>query len=124
MGKMSLATDLRSPSGDNGAGSDAPFGQLRAQMIGSESDASDGAVFSSVLTYCSLILLGPILAFFVTKMGILSLILGWDEEGKATNVVSAIVAVVVLHLALGLFICKAYFGDQQERTKIRIGKKD
>jgi len=121
---MDQGNELRSSGSGNSDGGDAPFGQLRAQMIGGGNDQTDGAAFASVLTYCSLIMISPILAFFVTKVGVLSVVLGWDSEGKSTNVVSAVVAVIVLHLALGLYICKAYFGDQEERTKIRIGKKD
>ena len=101
---------------------DEPFGQLRAQMIGSGNEDSEGVVFSSVLTYCALILGGPIFAFFVTKIGILTVVFGWESDGVSTNVASAVVAVIVLHMALGLFIAKAYFGADQ--TKVKIGKKD
>merc|ERR1712088_555473 len=101
---------------------EAPFGQLRAQMMG-EGSQSDGAAFTGVLSYCCLILGGPILSFFTFKFWVFSLVLGWDADAISTNVASAVVAVVVLHLALGLFIFKAYFGSD-EQAKIKIGKKD
>ena len=81
-----------------------------------------GEVFGSVLYYCSLILFLPLLAFLVTKTVVLEAVLGQDADAVSTNVTSAVVAVVVLHLALGLFIYKAYF--QQEAPKARIGKQE
>lgn len=103
--------------------SEPPFGQLRTQMMmgGSEGGGdSDGVVFSTVLSYCLLILGGPIATFFVAKWGLFSGLMGWDVDSNWTSVASAVIAVVFLHVALGLFIAKAYFGD----TKVKIGKKD
>merc|ERR1711973_932796 len=67
--------------------SEPPFGQLRTQMM-LGSDDSDGVVFSTVLSYCMLILGGPIATFFVTKVGILSGLMGWDPEDNWTTVTS------------------------------------
>ena len=74
--------------------SEPPFGQLRTQMM-LGSDDSDGVVFSTVLSYCMLILGGTIATFFVTKVGILSGLMGWDPEDNWTTVTSAIMAGMV-----------------------------
>ena len=100
-----------------------PTGDLRSQLLGNTQ--SDGAVFKTVLFYSVLILLLPIGSFFTTKSIIFEIILGqvsftiitnilyWfkylDKSQESTigsNIVSAVVAVIVLHLALGLFIYK------------------
>ena len=78
-------------------------GDLRSQLLGNTQ--SDGAVFKTVLFYSVLILLLPIGCFFTTKSIIFETILG-QESTIGTNIVSAVVAVIVLHLALGLFIYK------------------
>lgn len=78
-------------------------GDLRSQLLGKTQ--SDGAVFKTVLFYSVLILLLPIGCFFTTKSIIFETILG-QESTIGTNIVSAVVAVIVLHLALGLFIYK------------------
>lgn len=115
--------EIRDPYNMDLVAEQEPFGQLRAQMMEGSGGDSEGVVFSSVLKYCILILGGPILAFFVTKVALLSMLLGWDENAISTNVASAVVAVIVLHMALGLFIFRAYFSDS-ETSKIKIGKKD
>merc|ERR1712029_551873 len=99
-----------------------PFGQLRTQMMLGSTD-SDGVVFSTVLSYCLLILGGPVATFFVSKLVLFSVLLGWDPDSTWTSVASAVAAVIFLHIALGLFIAKAYFGDS-DQTKVKIGKKD
>ena len=106
-----------------------PFGTLRAQMMDmrqrreSTSDWSSNSYgdFKSVLSYCLLILAGPVLAFFVTRNGVLGGILGWDPKAIPTEVTSAIVAIIVLHIALGFFIVRAYFSGEE---KSKIGKSD
>merc|ERR1712013_200141 len=53
-------------------------------------------------------------------MGTKSLLFEWFLGQTATigtNIVSAVVAVIVLHLALGLFIYKAYFDDGKKSIK-------
>ncbi len=55
------------------------------------------------------------------KVFVLGVVLQWDTASIRANVVSAVVAVVVLHIALGIFISKAYFGTD---AKKKIGKKD
>ena len=100
-----------------------PMLNLRGQMPGK--DATDlsgsGEVFSSVLWYSSLILILPIFTFFVTKIVVLEMLMGM-ATGVFTNVVSAAVAVLVLHVGLGLFIYKAYF--EGSPAKSRLGKQE
>ena len=106
-----------------------PFGTLRTQMMDmrqtgeSTSDWSSNSYgdFKSVLSYCILILGGPVLAFFVTRFGVLGGVLGWDPSAIRTEVTSAVVAVVVLHIALGFFIVRAYFSGED---KSKMGKSD
>ncbi len=93
-------------------------GSLLSDLDGS----SAGEVFGSVLYYCGLILLLPLVAFFATKTVLLESLMGAEADSVSSNVASAAVAVVVLHLALGLFIYKAYF--QQPQPKSRIGKQE
>ena len=93
-------------------------GDLRSQLLGNTQ--SDGAVFKTVLFYSVLILLLPIGCFFTTKSIIFETILG-QESTIGTNIVSAVVAVIVLHLALGLFIYKVRTTNTSlELTKLCI----
>ena len=106
-----------------------PFGTLRTQMLDlqqsgdSSSDWSSNSYgdFKSVLSYCLMILGGPVLAFFVTRFAVLGGVMGWDPSAIRTEVISAVVAVVVLHIALGFFIVRAYFSGNE---KTKIGKSD
>lgn len=105
-----------------------PFGTLRTQMMDLQqseesSDWSSNSYtdFKSVLSYCLMILGGPVLAFFVTRFVVLGGILGMDPSAIRSEVISAVVAVVVLHIALGNFIVRAYFSGNE---KEKIGKSD
>lgn len=100
---------------------DDPFGQIHVRGKIGDDEQSEADTFKSVLFYCVLILGGPIVAFAVTKVFVLGVVLQWDTDTIRANVVSAVVAVVILHVALGLFISKAYFGSD---VKKKIGKKD
>jgi len=85
---------------------------LRSRMM--RSVDTDASVFRNVLFYCSLILLLPLLAFFGTKSLVFEIMLG-QQSTIGTNIVAAVVAVITLHLALGLFIYKAYFDEEKTR---------
>ncbi|TRY63419.1 hypothetical protein TCAL_14173 [Tigriopus californicus] len=83
------------------------------------------ASFLSVLKYCGLIILAPIITFFGCKAGLGVWGLAPADhagEGIAANVMSAVAAIVVLHLALGVFIYKAYF--EGTPAKKRLGKQE
>lgn len=95
-----------------------------SERIGASDAASDGReTFNTVLKYSSLILLGPIVAFFLVKFAGPQRALGFSGDAVTTNVVSALAAVVVLHVGLGLFIYKAYF-ETPPPPKVKIGKQE
>lgn len=102
-----------------------PMLNLRGQLPGNGPSSTDfsgsGEAFSSVLWYSSLILILPILTFFCTKILLLEVFMGMPS-GVFTNVVSAGVSVIVLHVGLGLFIYKAYFEGAPAKT--RLGKQE
>ena len=87
-------------------------GDLRSQLIPGQQ--SDGVVFTTVLFYSVLILLLPIASFFTSKFLFFEWFLG-QQATTGTNIVSAVVAVIVLHLALGMFIYKAYFSGSSRK---------
>jgi len=91
-------------------------GDLRSRLSGQEGAQSDWNVLKTVLSYSVLILLLPIGSFFATKSLLFEWFLG-QTATIGTNIVSAVVAVIVLHLALGLFIYKAYFDDGKKAIK-------
>merc|ERR1712156_696910 len=76
----------------------------------------------SKLFFTNVALLGPIVAFFGTKTLLLGPIFQWDSSEVRTDVVSAVVAVIVLHIALGFYIVKAYFSETD--PKHQLGKRD
>ena len=120
------------------------FGKIDAPNPDAYDDASETRIFKVVLYHCFLVLGGPIVAFFVTKILLLSPLFQWGSEEIKTDVVSAIVAgtilisthssilhyvtfhilfaEIVLHIALGMYIVKAYRGETD--TKQQMGKRD
>ena len=99
-----------------------------SERIGAASGSADAVndgreTFNTVLKYSSLILLGPIATFFVVKFLGPQRALGFSGDAVTTNVMSALAAVVVLHIGLGLFIYKAYFETPTPR-KVKIGKQE
>lgn len=92
-----------------------PMGDLRSKLMDSNTEQSDWVVFKTVLFYSVLILLLPLSSFFATKSILFEWALG-QQATIGTNIVAAVVAVIVLHLALGLFIYKAYFDGGQQKT--------
>ncbi|XP_018785280.1 PREDICTED: vacuolar ATPase assembly integral membrane protein VMA21 homolog [Bactrocera latifrons] len=74
-------------------------------------DSKDYSAFKVVFFYCSLIVFLPVATFFLLKSTVLERFFAMSEV--TTNIYSAVGAVVALHLALGLYIYKAYFGGSQ-----------
>ncbi|XP_076237467.1 vacuolar ATPase assembly integral membrane protein VMA21 homolog [Calliopsis andreniformis] len=66
-------------------------------------------VFKTVLFHCLVIIALPVLSFFSSKIFIFDGLLGLNHV--PSNVYSAGVAVIVLHIGLGAFIYRAYFDD-------------
>jgi len=64
-------------------------------------------VFKTVLYYCIVIIALPVVSFFLSKVFVFDGLLGLNSV--PSNVYAAVVAVSVLHVALGAFIYRAYF---------------
>ncbi|XP_011154273.1 vacuolar ATPase assembly integral membrane protein VMA21 homolog [Harpegnathos saltator] len=73
-------------------------------------------VFKTVLYHCVIIIALPVISFFTSKIFFFDGILGLNNV--PSNVYSAGVAVIVLHIALGAFIYRAYF-DDRSRTSVK-----
>ncbi|XP_043064367.1 vacuolar ATPase assembly integral membrane protein VMA21 homolog [Drosophila ficusphila] len=71
-------------------------------------DSQDCSSFKTVQFYCMLIVFLPVLTFFAPKGFVLDRFL--DISEVKINIASAVGAVVALHIALGLYIYRAYFG--------------
>ncbi|XP_049864996.1 vacuolar ATPase assembly integral membrane protein VMA21 homolog [Pectinophora gossypiella] len=75
-------------------------------IAGKANEMSDFQVLSAIVKYCLMIISIPVLSFFLVKVivfdGILRL------EPIPSSVSSAVVAILVLHVALGTYIYKAY----------------
>lgn len=66
-------------------------------------NATESNTFLVVLFYCLLIIFSPIVAFFVSKVFVFD---DWATPIKS-NIYSAVIAVVTLHIALGLYLYRA-----------------
>lgn len=66
----------------------------------------DFQVFQTVIKYCLIIIVVPVFSFFTTKIILFDAIL--RLEPVTSSVYSAVVAVIVLHVTLGLYIYRAY----------------
>ncbi|XP_022212930.1 vacuolar ATPase assembly integral membrane protein VMA21 homolog [Drosophila obscura] len=71
-------------------------------------DSQDFSSFKTVLFYCMLIVFLPVITFFLMKGVVLDGFFKMSE--MKVNIFSAVGAVVALHIALGLYIYRAYFG--------------
>ncbi|XP_011178177.1 vacuolar ATPase assembly integral membrane protein VMA21 homolog [Zeugodacus cucurbitae] len=78
-------------------------------------DSKDYSAFKVVFFYCSLIVFLPVATFFLLKSTVLERFFTLSEI--STNIYSAVGAVVALHLALGLYIYRAYFGGSQQAAE-------
>lgn len=68
---------------------------------------SEQSTFTTVLLHCILIIASPIATFFGSKYFIFDNF--FTLSIVQSNIWSAVLAVVALHLALGLFLYRAYF---------------
>ncbi|XP_023934276.1 vacuolar ATPase assembly integral membrane protein VMA21 homolog [Bicyclus anynana] len=82
---------------------------------GKANELPDFQVFQTVIKYCLFIIIVPVLSFFVVKILIFDSIL--KLEAVTSSVYSAVVAVVVLHVTLGLYIYRAYSESEKAPTK-------
>ncbi|EDW80007.1 uncharacterized protein Dwil_GK12294 [Drosophila willistoni] len=96
-------------SGVNGNGGSSKLAKQRSQ------DSQDYSSFKTVLFYCLLIVFLPVITFFLMKGFVLDRFFSMSE--MKVNIASAVGAVVSLHLALGLYIYRAYFGAPGSGSK-------
>ncbi|CAH1159659.1 unnamed protein product [Phaedon cochleariae] len=80
------------------------------------------SVFKTILGYSALILVSPILMFFVSKIILMEGI--FNAGPIASNVWSAIFAVIILHVAVGLYIYKAYFEADKVKHLVKPDEKE
>jgi len=79
-------------------------------------DQPDLQTFRTVFQYCFIIIVVPVASFFGTKSIVFDGVLGLARV--QSNVYSAIVTVVVLHIILGIYIHRAFSSDTlQKPTK-------
>ncbi|KAH0956564.1 hypothetical protein HN011_003811 [Eciton burchellii] len=73
--------------------------------------------FKTVLYHSIVILAFPVISFFISKIflfdGLLSL------SHMSSDLYAACVAIVVLHVALGLFIYRAFFDDRSKTPTVK-----
>ncbi|XP_031631084.1 vacuolar ATPase assembly integral membrane protein VMA21 homolog [Contarinia nasturtii] len=69
-------------------------------------------VFFVILFYCLLIIISPIATFFGSKYFIYDSLF----DPIPSNIWAAVSAVVALHIALGLYLYRAYFGAEETKS--------
>ncbi|KAK4017034.1 vacuolar ATPase assembly integral membrane protein VMA21 homolog [Daphnia magna] len=79
-----------------------------------QAEESEAVVFQTVLFYSLAILLVPVAAFIGSKVT-LGGILGFETH--SCNIWSAVIAVIVLHLMLGLYIYRTFYPAPTKQTK-------
>lgn len=91
--------------------------KLNKNTISKAEQRAEYRTFKTVFFYCILIIALPVLTFFSSKHWLFDGLL--QLSSVTSNIYSAVSAVVALHLALFLFIYKAYFAgstDTPERS--------
>ncbi|CAH0560314.1 unnamed protein product [Brassicogethes aeneus] len=83
-----------------------------------ETNAQQFTTFKTILAYSVFILLAPITSFFVSKYLFFEGILGLNN--LPSNVWSAVISIVVLHIALGMYIYRAYFEADKGKPDEKI----
>lgn len=77
------------------------------QQVSKNEQRNEYRNFRVVFFYCILIILLPVSTFFISKYVLFD---GYLQLSTVTsNIYSAVCAVIALHLALGLYIYRAYF---------------
>ncbi|ALC45113.1 CG5969, partial [Drosophila busckii] len=80
-------------------------------------DSEDYSSFKVVLFYCSLIVFLPVGTFFVLKGFVLDRFFTMTEIN--VNIAAAVGAVAALHIALGIYIYRAYFGASSSKSQYK-----
>ncbi|XP_072162585.1 vacuolar ATPase assembly integral membrane protein VMA21 homolog [Bemisia tabaci] len=73
------------------------------QTVLIQKETPDFVIFRTIFYYCFVIIVFPVLSFFSAKFIVFS-----GSDSISSNVYSAALAVIVLHVTLGAFIYKAY----------------
>lgn len=81
---------------------------------GRANELPDFQVFRTVIKYCLVIIIVPVLSFFLVKSFLFDSLL--QLEAVTSSVYSAVIAVIVLHVTLGLYIYRAY-GEAEKAPK-------
>ncbi|CAO1404952.1 unnamed protein product [Diamesa serratosioi] len=81
--------------------------------ISADDQQSDSAIFGTVFFYCILIIFLPVATFFISKFFIFDLV--FDLTSVSSNIYAAISSVIALHLALALYLYRAYFDDKPKQ---------
>ncbi|XP_058830899.1 vacuolar ATPase assembly integral membrane protein VMA21 homolog [Topomyia yanbarensis] len=79
----------------------------RQQQVSKNEQRSEYRNFRVVFFYCILIIVLPVVTFFGSKYFLFDGFL--QLTPVSSNIYSAVSAVIVLHIALGLYIYRAYF---------------
>ncbi|XP_053676508.1 vacuolar ATPase assembly integral membrane protein VMA21 homolog [Anopheles nili] len=88
--------------------------KLNKNTISKAEQRAEYRTFKTVFFYCILIITLPVLTFFSSKYWLFDGLL--QLSSVASNIYSAVSAVVALHVALFLFIYKAYFANSHESS--------
>ena len=80
------------------------------EQLNAKLEANDSNIFRTALTYCIYIIILPISSFFLSKWTLFDSWYGSDSV--AGNIWSAIVAVLVLHICLFVYVFKAFATDK------------
>lgn len=91
--------------------------KLATSMSGTGKETTELQAFKTVLYHSVVILALPVISFFTSKIFLFDGILGLNNV--PSSVYSAGVAVIVLHIALGVFIYRAYFDDRSKTPAIK-----
>lgn len=79
-----------------------------------DQNSVDFNVFVTVFSYCLLIIVLPITSYFGTQYFLEN---KFDLSTTAVNIYSAVSAVICLHVALGIYLYKAYSSDPRPSQK-------
>ncbi|XP_012261439.1 vacuolar ATPase assembly integral membrane protein VMA21 homolog [Athalia rosae] len=85
--------------------------------MSSTNEIPEFQVFKTVFFHCIIIIVMPVISFFISKVFLFDGLFNMDTV--PSNVYAAVVSIVVLHIALGSFIYRAYF-DSQPKTQSKI----
>lgn len=91
------------------------------QQVSKNEQSNEYRNFRVVFFYCILIILLPVTTFFATKHVLFD---GYLQLSSVTsNIYSAVAAVIALHIALGLYIYRAYFDIGPSEPSPKLAQK-